>query len=52
MKDKQVTTMVLPRDLHLAAKVKAVKERRPLSEVISELLREWIEEPPDDGKES
>ena len=32
----------LPREMHDAARIKAIQENRPLSEVVRELLDEWL----------
>jgi len=34
----------LPKELHIAVKVKAAKEDKTVSEVVRELLRRWVEE--------
>jgi len=36
-------SLLLPKDLWVKAKVKAVREGKRLSEVIRELLEEWVE---------
>ena len=32
----------LPKEMHDAARIKAIQENRPLSEVVRELLDEWL----------
>jgi plasmid stability protein len=48
---KTKLTILMPKELHIAVKVKAAKEDTTVSEVVRELLRRWVEEkekpPPD-----
>ena len=37
-------TIRIPKELHIAVKVKAAKEDRTVSDVVRELLRQWLEE--------
>ena len=45
-KEKRITIRV-PAELHLAVKIKAAKEDKPVSEIIRSLLEEWLEEEPE-----
>jgi predicted HicB family RNase H-like nuclease len=45
------TTIRLPKELHTAAKIKAVKQGRSLSAVIREFLEEWVKEDPPEEEE-
>lgn len=45
------TTIRLPKELHMAAKIKAIQLGRPLSVVIRELLKKWLEEDPPKSEE-
>lgn len=49
-REKRITIRV-PADLHLAVKIKAAKEDRPVSEIIRELLEKWLEDEPEKKKE-
>lgn len=44
MKQDHTTTIRLPKELHRAARKKAIDKGLPLSEVIRQLLREWLEQ--------
>ena len=44
-KEKRITIRV-PAELHLAVKIKAAREDKPVSEIIRILLEEWLEEEP------
>lgn len=44
MPDMQRTTLTLPIDLKREARVKAIREGKNLSQVVRELLREYIKE--------
>ncbi len=37
-------TILIPKELHIAVKVKAAKEDKTVSDVVRELLRQWLEE--------
>ena len=41
----------LPSDLHRAVKLKAVQADRPISIVVRELLRKWVEDDPPSEEE-
>ncbi|GAF87920.1 unnamed protein product, partial [marine sediment metagenome] len=41
---KTKLTILMPKELHIAVKVKAAKEDTTISEVVRELLRQWLEE--------
>lgn len=43
--EKQITTRI-PLELHRKVKAKAALEDRTITEVIRELLRDWVSEPP------
>ena len=45
-KEKRITIRV-PAELHLAVKIKAAREDRPVSEIIRELLEKWLEAEPE-----
>jgi hypothetical protein len=36
----------VPQELYEEAKIKALREKRPLTEVVRELLEKWVDEPP------
>lgn len=48
-KEKRITIRV-PAELHLAVKIKAAREDRPVSEIIRMLLEEWLGEEISEGK--
>ena len=41
----------LPKELHIAVKVKAAKEDKTVSEVIREFLEEWVKGEPTEEEE-
>jgi len=42
----RMLTMLIPKELHIAVKVKAAQEGTSISKVVREFLRCWVEEPP------
>ncbi len=45
MPEDHKTLIRLPKELHLEARIKALREGKTLSAVIRELLTRWLEEP-------
>jgi len=37
-------TILIPKELHIAVKVKAAKEDKTVSEIVRGLLQEWLKE--------
>ena len=51
MKDEKRITLKVTEELHQAAREKALKEKRPLSEVVRDLLIGWLhKDPPEEAK--
>jgi len=46
MEDKKQLVAWVPEELHRKARVKSAQTGRPISEVIREALRRWVEETP------
>ena len=47
--ETSMLTILVPKELHIAVKVKAAKESMTISEVVREFLRQWIKEPPEES---
>lgn len=50
-REKRITIRV-PGELHLAVKIKAAREDKPVSQIIRELLERWLEEEPHGSREN
>jgi hypothetical protein len=48
-KEKRITFAV-PEWIHAEAKAKAARERRPLKEVLTELIEQWLRDNPQENK--
>ena len=48
-REKRITIRV-PAELHLAVKIKAATEGKPVSEIIRTLLEEWLKEEPQEER--
>ena len=44
MENEKRITIRVPAELHLAVKIKAAREDKPVSEIIRTLLEEWLKE--------
>ncbi len=46
MAEEHKTVIRLPKELHIEARIKALREGKTLSGVIRDLLEQWLKSPP------